>query len=79
MSWTLRCRHSAVLERDGKTFVWLVDPTTSQVSTREIKIGVRDASSFQVTEGLAPGARVITAGVHSLSSNQVVKIVEPNR
>ncbi len=70
---------SAVLERDGKTFVWLVDPTTSQVSTREIKIGVRDASSFQVTEGLAPGARVITAGVHSLSSNQVVKIVEPNR
>ncbi|OAI43246.1 hypothetical protein AYO41_02440 [Verrucomicrobia bacterium SCGC AG-212-E04] len=70
---------SAVLERDGKTFVWLVDPTTNQVSMTEVKVGVREASSFQVTEGLAPGARVVTAGVHSLSSNQVVKIENPNQ
>ena len=67
---------SAVLERDGKTFVWLVDPTTNQVSMTEVKIGVRDAHSFQVVAGLASGARVVTAGVHSLSSNQVVKIPE---
>jgi multidrug efflux pump subunit AcrA (membrane-fusion protein) len=65
---------SALLERDGKTFVWVVDPATSKVSTREVKIGARDAESFRVVEGLAAGARVVTAGVHSLLPDQVVKI-----
>jgi RND family efflux transporter MFP subunit len=65
---------SALLERDGKTFVWVVDPATSKVSTREVKIGAPDAESFRVVEGLAAGARVVTAGVHSLLPDQVVKI-----
>jgi RND family efflux transporter MFP subunit len=67
---------SALLERDGKTFVWVVDPATSKASTREVKLGARDADSFRVVEGLAPGTRVVTAGVHSLSPNQVVKILD---
>jgi RND family efflux transporter MFP subunit len=67
---------SALLDRDGKTFVWVVDPATSKVSTREVKLGARDTDSFRVAEGLAPGTRVVTAGVHSLSPNQVVKIVD---
>jgi RND family efflux transporter MFP subunit len=67
---------SALLERDGKMFVWVVDPTTSKALMREIKIGARDADSFRVTEGLAAGTRVITAGVHSLSPNQVVKLTD---
>ncbi len=67
---------SALLERDGKTFVWVVDPATSKASTREVKLGARDADSFRVVEGLAPGTRVVTAGVHSLSPNQVVKIAD---
>jgi membrane fusion protein, multidrug efflux system len=65
---------SALLERDGKTFVWVVDAATSKVSMREVKIGARDAASFQVTEGLASGTRVVTAGVHSLLPEQAVKI-----
>ena len=65
---------SALLERDGKTFVWVVDAATSKVSMREVKIGARDADSFRVAEGLAPGTRVVTAGVHSLLPDQVVKI-----
>ena len=67
---------SALLERDGKTFVWVIDPATSKASTREVKLGARDADSFRVVEGLAPGARVVTAGVHSLSPDQVVKIAD---
>jgi RND family efflux transporter MFP subunit len=67
---------SALLERDGKTFVWVVDPITSKASMREVKLGARDADSFQVVQGLAPGTRVVTAGVHSLSPNQVVKIAD---
>ena len=67
---------SALLERNGKTFVWVVDPATRKASIREVKLGARGADSFQVVEGLAPGTRVVTAGVHSLSPNQVVKIVD---
>jgi RND family efflux transporter, MFP subunit len=65
---------SALLERDGKTFVWVVDAATRKVSIREVKIGARDADSFRVAEGLAAGTRVVTAGVHSLLPDQVVKI-----
>ena len=67
---------SALLERNGKTFVWVVDPATSRASIREVKIGARDADSFRVAEGLAPGTRVVTAGVHSLSPDQLVKVTE---
>jgi RND family efflux transporter MFP subunit len=65
---------SALLERDGRTFVWVVDEATNKVSTREVKVAARAADSFRVVEGLAPGARVIIAGVHSLSPDQLVKI-----
>jgi RND family efflux transporter MFP subunit len=67
---------SALLEREGKTFVWVIDSATSRASIREVKLGARDADSFQVVKGLAPGSRVVTAGVHSLSPNQLVKIAD---
>jgi len=69
---------SALLERDGQTFVWVADTATNKVSLREVKIGSRDTTSFRVAEGLAPGTRVVTAGVHSLAPNQVVKLAETN-
>ncbi len=67
---------SALLERDGKTFVWVVDPVTSTACVREIKLRARNADSFQVAEGLAPGTRVIIAGAHSLSPNQAIKVTD---
>lgn len=67
---------SALLKSDGKTFVWVVDAATGKVAMREVKIGARDADSFQVVEGLAPGTRVVTAGVHSLSPDQLVKVTD---
>ena len=67
---------SALLERNGKTFVWVVDAATNKVSIREVKIAARDADSFRVAEGLAPGTRVVTAGVHSLSPDQLVKVTD---
>ena len=69
---------SALLERDGKTFVWVVDPATNKVSIREVKIGARNTDSFRIAEGLAPGTRVVTTGVHNLSPDQAVKISETN-
>ena len=45
---------SALLERDGKTMVWVVDPATRTVSTRDVAIAARDGSSVRVLDGLAP-------------------------
>ena len=65
---------SALLERDGKTMVWVVDPSSKTVSSREIKIGSRSEQSVQIAEGLTSGSRVVTAGVNSLSVGQRVEI-----
>ncbi|WP_046869701.1 efflux RND transporter periplasmic adaptor subunit [Microvirga massiliensis] len=66
---------SALLDRDGKTMVWVVDPVTRTVSTRDVTIAARDGSAVRVA-GLARGTRVVTAGVHSLTPGQTVKIAD---
>lgn len=67
---------SALLERDGRTMVWVVDPDTRTVSTREVTIVARDGSSVRVLNGLTSGTRVVTAGANSLTPNQTVKIAD---
>ena len=67
---------SALLERDGRTMVWVVDPATRTVSTRDVTIAARDGSAVRVLDGLTSGTRVVTAGVHSLTPNQTVKIAD---
>jgi RND family efflux transporter MFP subunit len=67
---------SALLERDGRTMVWVVDPANRTVSTRDVTIAARDGSSVRVLDGLTSGTRVITAGVHSLTPSQTVKIAD---
>ena len=66
---------SAVLDRDGKTSVWLVAPEGKAMS-RPVALGVARGAMVTVTAGLAPGDRVITAGVHSLSEGQPVKLAQ---
>jgi len=73
---TIELPMSALLERDGAEKVWVVDPKSSSVSTREIKIASKSGGSFTVAEGLEAGMRVVTAGVHSLSEGQKVKVPE---
>lgn len=67
---------SALLEKDGSDKVWVVDPQTSSVGTREIKIASKGGGTFTVAEGLEAGMRVVTAGVHSLSEGQKVRVPE---
>ncbi|MDG4873848.1 efflux RND transporter periplasmic adaptor subunit [Mesorhizobium sp. WSM4935] len=73
---TIELPISALLERDGSQKVWIVDPQSSSVSTREIKVASRNGGSFTVAGGLEAGMRVVTAGVHSLSEGQKVKVPE---
>jgi RND family efflux transporter MFP subunit len=67
---------SALLEQDGKTKVWVVNPQTSSVGLRDIRVGAKNAGTFTVAEGLEAGQRVVTAGIHSLTEGQKVKITE---
>ena len=56
------------------------DDAKKTVSTREVKIAARETGAVAVAEGLPPGARVVTAGVHSLTNGQSVKVPEePSR
>jgi len=63
---------TALLERDGKTQVWIVDPATRKVALRDVAVVARDGGSVFVT-GPAAGDRIVTVGVHSLAPGQEVK------
>lgn len=65
---------TALLEKDGKAFVWVVDPAKSTVSQREVTVGSREGDRIVVTSGIAAGERIVIAGVHSLTAGQVVKV-----
>jgi RND family efflux transporter MFP subunit len=69
----LRLPASAILTKDRETFVWIVDPSASTVSRHKIEIA-RDEEGIRVTDGLSAGARVVTAGIHSLKEGQQVRI-----
>jgi RND family efflux transporter MFP subunit len=67
---------SAVLDQDGQASVWLVTPGLT-VARRTVTLGARRDDAVVVTTGLAAGERVVTAGVHSLSDGQPIKLLEP--
>ena len=64
---------SAILTKDGKTRVWLVDTATGTVSSREVQ-SVPDGAGWVSVTGLEAGARVVTAGVHRLAEGQKVRL-----
>ncbi|MGC2777330.1 MAG: efflux RND transporter periplasmic adaptor subunit [Bradyrhizobium sp.] len=65
---------TAILEQDGKSFVWLVDAASNVVERHEIMVARNEDGSVRVTGGLEAGQRVVTAGVHSLKDGQSVRI-----
>jgi RND family efflux transporter MFP subunit len=64
---------SGLVEQEGRTLVWVVDPATSRVFPRDVAVATRDAGRIEV-EGLEPGAHVVVAGLNSLVPGQPVKI-----
>lgn len=65
---------TAVLERDGKTSVWVVPADGDRVTARPVKVRPASDGQWVVLEGLKEGERVVTAGVHSLVEGQRVKM-----
>ncbi|WP_295878625.1 efflux RND transporter periplasmic adaptor subunit [uncultured Thiohalocapsa sp.] len=57
---------AVVAAADGTPTVWVVDPESGKVSRRTIETGALQGADVTVLSGLAPGERIVTAGVHSL-------------
>ena len=64
---------SAVLKQDGKTFVWAVEPRNDTVSLCKVDLS-EDEHGIRLTGGLDAGARIVTAGIHSLRQGQQVRV-----
>jgi RND family efflux transporter MFP subunit len=69
----LRVPASAVLKEGAETSVWVIDDATSRVSLQKVDLS-EDERGIRVTGGLAAGARIATAGIHSLKQGQQVRI-----
>lgn len=72
-SSAIRLPLTAIVARDGQSRVWIVDPTSSQVTARAVQLGGVQDDSVLVSAGLAGGETVVTAGVHMLHEGQKVK------
>lgn len=66
---------SALTRADGQPAVWVVDPATATVALRNIEVARHDPASVIVTQGLAPGDIVVTAGVQALRPGQKVRLL----
>jgi len=65
---------SALREHQGASAVLVVDPASMTVVARPVQVGGGDGNEAIVFAGLAPGDRVVTAGVHVLSAGQKVRL-----
>jgi RND family efflux transporter MFP subunit len=67
---------SAVFEKDGESTVWVYNNGTQTVETRAITpIKILNDGKAVVSEGLAEGERVVTAGVRALRQGERVKLL----
>lgn len=67
---------SALMEKDGRTQVWVIDRQNQSVSPRDVHLIGRDDSHVTLDDGLQAGEWVVTAGVNSLQAGQKIKLDE---
>jgi RND family efflux transporter MFP subunit len=65
---------TAIAREGGNAAVWVVDPATGKVRLRQVSVGQFREDGVTVTGGLHPGDVVVTAGVHKLRADEVVRI-----
>ena len=64
----------AVISRDNKHLVFLEQDNVAKL--QEVELGILDGWQIQITEGLAPGQRVIVVGQRSVDTDQKVNVVK---
>jgi HlyD family secretion protein len=73
----------AVASEGGRRYVYVVKPNElgvgkSRLEKREIKVGIADATSYEVTSGLKEGEMVALPGDMDLHDGMAVKVVNSN-
>lgn len=64
---------SALSQQGRSPAVWVVDPAKSTVSLRDIDVLRFDPSKIILSQGLAPGEMIVSAGVQALHPGQRVR------
>ena len=67
---------SALARSRSEPAVWVVDPKTSQVRLRAVAVGQYREDGVTILSGLNAGDVVVTAGVHRLRNEQVVRLAD---
>ena len=70
---------SALFQSDGRPALWVVDPQTARVSLRTVSVGRYADDTMIISDGIAPGERLVTAGTQFLRPGQVVQPVDEPR
>nr|WP_199067861.1 efflux RND transporter periplasmic adaptor subunit [Chromobacterium sp. ASV5] len=66
---------TALLDEQGKHYVWRVDGKTLRVSRLPVTVAGIDGESVAISGGVRPGDKIVTAGVHLLRDQQQVKLL----
>ncbi len=69
---------SAIFTKVGteKTFVWVIDETTSVLKSREVETGRMTNRGILIRSGISPGEVVAVKGVNSVIEGQKVRILD---
>ncbi len=68
---------AALLQRQGRTLVWLLDPDKMTVRTQPVEVADAHGNDVVIASGLSAGMEVVTAGVHVLTDGQHVARYSP--
>jgi RND family efflux transporter MFP subunit len=69
----------ALYRKDNKTYVWVYDPDSGRVHSREVRTGrLEGEDGIRIAEGLDGSEMVVTAGIHTLSENLEVERIRPD-
>jgi RND family efflux transporter MFP subunit len=66
---------SALTRFNQKPAVWIVDPSNLTVAIRNVELLRFDPTTVAISEGLATGEVVVTAGVQALHPGQKVRLL----
>ncbi len=67
---------SALYDQGGKPAVWIYDKGSSTVKLRPVEVARFETDKVIVSDGLAKGEIVVTAGVNRLREGQQVRLIE---
>lgn len=67
---------SSLTSANDAPAVWVLDPASSTVALRNVVVGQSGLAEVTISEGLAPGDVVVTAGVQTLRPGQEVRLLE---